>query len=488
MISTPLLFAVLSTTPTSYAGDSTIGIGLSTGALVTERTDVIGNSVLLNPRIGYWPDENIGVELDVTLMPFDETSVGTPETFPYFGALPALNLVGRVLKDQPINLIFNVGAGPFIKNIQDEGELGLPYDGLDIDFALLAGPGLLVPIGPLALRGEARWLISVGPDNYENRGQSFSHAQFNLGLMWLPLGPYDEDKDGINDDDDRCMTDPEDLDGFQDLDGCPDLDNDGDQVADDLDGCPDEPEDVDGFEDDDGCPELDNDEDGLEDGEDRCPDEAGPEATDGCPDADGDLVADLDDECDEVAGAPEAYGCIDSDGDFVPDYRDECPEDKAPKGIDTRRADGCVKRAYIGQQSIITLGTINFDSRNRLRRASRATLDDAAAIMVRLPALKKVEVQAHTDSVGDDEDNLELSQKSADAIVEYLVGQGVEPARLTAVGYGESKPIADNETEEGRRQNNRIVLAILEQDEPDYEQPAPGENDAPDAEGEEEQE
>ncbi len=473
-MSMSILFTALSTlSATSYAGDSTLGIGFSTGALLAERTDVVGDAILLNPRISYWPDENIGIELDVTIMPFDETSIGTPDPFPFVGVLPALNLVGRVLKDQPINLIFNVGAGPFVKSIQDDGALRLPYDGLDIDFATIAGPGLMVPIGPFAIRGDARWLVSIGGDNYENTGTSFSHGQFNIGLMWLPIGPFDEDKDGINDDVDSCITEPEDIDDFQDTDGCPEIDNDGDMINDELDGCPNEAEDIDGFEDENGCPDVDNDADGLLDEDDRCPDDAGTEETDGCPDSDDDFIADLDDECDLEPGTSDTYGCPDLDGDLVPDYRDECPDRRAPKGIDTRRASGCVQRAYIGLNSIITVGLVNFDSRGRLRRSSKLTLDDVAGILLRLPDIEKLEVQTHTSSVGDDEQNLKESQENADTIVAYLVEKGVEPARLEAVGYGETKPLDDSDTEEARRTNARIVFAILEQVDPSFEQEPP---------------
>ncbi|MEN0062674.1 MAG: OmpA family protein [Myxococcota bacterium] len=475
MMSISLLFTMLTTSTTSHAADSTFGFGISSGALVVQRGEVIGDAVVLNPRISFWPDENVGIELDVSLTPFGQTQVGTPDTFDYFGVLPAANFVGRVLVDQPINLIFNVGAGPFIKSIDDNGALGLPFDGTDIDFAAIAGPGLLVPLGPLALRGEVRWLVTIGSDNFENEGTAFQHAQFNLGLMWLPIGPKDEDKDGVADDVDRCLGQPEDIDTFQDEDGCPDEDNDEDGRPDVSDTCPLEAEDIDEFEDEDGCPDDDNDDDGLLDKEDRCPNDAGTNVTEGCPDSDEDLVADLDDECDFEAGQVESYGCIDTDGDLVPDYRDECPEKRAPKGIDTRRADGCVKRAYIGLNSIITVPGVSFDSRQRIKKASLLTLDDTAKILNRLDGIKRLEVQTHTDSTGDDEENLKESQKNADTIIEYLVGQGVDPARIEGVGYGETKPIADNETESGRRQNNRIIFAILEQVDPKFEQPKPGE-------------
>ena len=98
----------------------------------------------------------------------------------------------------------------------------------------------------------------------------------------------DSDHDGIPDDVDRCPNEPEDRDGFQDDDGCPDLDNDNDGIPDAQDKCPNEPEDKDGFEDQDGCPDPDNDHDGIPDRLDKCPDQAetinGIDDEDGCPD------------------------------------------------------------------------------------------------------------------------------------------------------------------------------------------------------------
>jgi hypothetical protein len=113
--------------------------------------------------------------------------------------------------------------------------------------------------------------------------------RFTLGLTWrtaLTLG--DSDHDGVADKNDKCPQQPEDFDGFQDEDGCPDLDNDGDGIPDRDDLAPDLPEDKDGFQDEDGRPDLDNDGDGIRDADDGCPNEPedfdGDRDTDGCPD------------------------------------------------------------------------------------------------------------------------------------------------------------------------------------------------------------
>lgn len=147
----------------------------------------------------------------------------------------------------------------------------------------------------------------------------------------------DTDGDGLADAVDMCPTEAEDLDGFEDADGCPEVDNDGDGIPDDQDKCPDRGEDLDGFEDSDGCPDLDNDEDGVPDVQDRCPSEPeninGFEDEDGCPDvkdSDGDGVPDPKDKCpnepEDTDGFEDTDGCPDpdNDGDGIPDERDEC--------------------------------------------------------------------------------------------------------------------------------------------------------------------
>ncbi|MCY1080364.1 OmpA family protein [Archangium lansingense] len=194
--------------------------------------------------------------------------------------------------------------------------------------------------------------------------------------------PGDADNDGIPDNLDKCRDQPEDKDGFEDSDGCPDTDNDqdglidtadkcpdafgpiqnlgcprtdkdGDNVEDSQDKCPEEPEDKDGFQDEDGCPDLDNDADGIPDGLDRCPVKSGPLENAGCPDddKDGDGVVDRMDLCPDQPGQKEIRGCPDpdKDSDGIPDRIDMCPEQAGPQetrgcaDVDTDK-DGLVDR------------------------------------------------------------------------------------------------------------------------------------------------
>ncbi|MGE5184493.1 MAG: OmpA family protein [Acidobacteriota bacterium] len=253
-----------------------------------------------------------------------------------------------------------------------------------------------------------------------------------------PPKPGDIDGDGILDNVDNCPKDPEDKDGFQDEDGCPDLDNDGDGIADKLDKCPLEAEDHDGYQDEDGCPEPDNDADGIADTADHCPNE--PEDRDGFQDEDG---------------CPDP----DNDKDGFPDAKDACPNEY---GVPP---DGCPKKynlVVVTAKKIELKQTVFFDfNKATIRPVSFPLLNDVAQAMKDNPKIK-VEVQGHTDSIGNDNYNLKLSQKRAESVKAYLVKQGVAADRMVPKGYGENVPIADNRTKEGRDQNRRVEFVITE--------------------------
>jgi hypothetical protein len=209
---------------------------------------------------------------------------------------------------------------------------------------------------PLELRIAGRlrqgdFLITAGGGLGLISGVGVPNFRALAGFGWQPQG-LDSDYDGIREDDDACPTEPEDLDGYLDEDGCPDEDNDGDGVLDDVDQCPDEQEDPDGYLDEDGCPDTDNDKDGIPDGYDSCPNEPedkdGDRDDDGCPDFDTDRdgIPDKDDKCpnepEDTDGFGDDDGCpeIDFDGDGINDDEDECPEEAEDKdGFED--LDGC---------------------------------------------------------------------------------------------------------------------------------------------------
>jgi OmpA-OmpF porin, OOP family len=250
-------------------------------------------------------------------------------------------------------------------------------------------------------------------------------------------GPADRDRDGVPDDQDECMAQPEDLDGAEDQDGCPETDNDGDRLADSIDACPDKAEDQDGFSDDDGCPDMDNDGDQLADKIDQCPEKAedqdGTDDDDGCPD------------CDD-------------DGDRVP----ECPQalDRCP-GQRGRPRDGCpYANVAVSENRIEVKRPIDFDpGKATVRAGSLALIGDVAQVLAEEPTLR-IRVEVHTDNPGRGRTNLLLSRARAAEVKRLLVRRGIDPSRIVSKGYGESRPIAENRTPAGRAQNRRVEFLI----------------------------
>ena len=197
-------------------------------------------------------------------------------------------------------------------------------------------------------------------------------------------------------------------------------DSDGDGVTDDLDKCPDTPKGV--VVDADGCP-VDSDGDGVPDYLDKCPD------TPRC-------------------AAVDANGCpLDSDGDGVYDYLDKCPG--TPRGVVVDEK-GC-------PVSFTMQIEFDFDKAD-IRPMYHNQLKEAADFINKYPA-NQILVAGHTDSKGTDAYNKKLSQRRADNVRKYLVNKfGISANKLVARGYGESQPIASNETDAGRQQNRRVEV------------------------------
>ena len=338
----------------------------------------------------------------------------------------------------------------------------------------LAGVKLYLARNSYLSFGAGRGLIASAGGNPD--------ARAFVGIMFEPhLG--DRDGDGIKDDVDKCPDQPEDHDGFEDEDGCPDPDNDGDRILDVDDKCPNQPETYNGFQDDDGCPDGEaNDRDGdkILDDVDKCPDEPedydGFQDEDGCPDPDndGDHILDVDDLC---PNAPEDYdnfededGCPDPDNDKdrIPDTLDKCPNE--PETYNNfEDEDGCPDTGLVVDvhSKLVTLKPINFEfNKAIIKPDSFAILDAVRAALQGNPDIQLVEIAGHTDERGDDAYNLELSIRRAAAVREYLVGHGVDPKRLESQGYGETNPIDKRSNEQAWAINRRVDFLILKRTAP----------------------
>jgi OOP family OmpA-OmpF porin len=235
------------------------------------------------------------------------------------------------------------------------------------------------------------------------------------------------------------------------------VDSDGDGVNDDADNCPGTPAGtpVDAS----GCPlPQDDDGDGVTNDIDKCPGTAAGAKVDasGCElDSDGDGVGDSRDQCPNTpAGAKvDDKGCeLDSDADGVVDSQDKCPD--TPKG-DRVDAVGCSFK-----DEIKLPGVVFETGKADLKPESIPVLEGAVATLKRYPELR-IEVAGHTDSRGSDALNLDLSKRRAATVLKFLLDGGMTNS-ATSRGYGERQPVANNNTEDGRQQNRRVVLRVLE--------------------------
>lgn len=376
----------------------------------------------LGVRVGYLPLRHFGLEAELAFVPAGLEAGGT-----------ALVLGARA------HGVLQLGIGrivPFV--LLGGGVLAVRGDaetvGSNADEALHVGGGVkLYATRDLVIRLDVRDVMS--PRVGRNVVAPAHSVEALVGVSWA-LGPRrrpepppplatDADGDGVPDDDDQCP-----MEAGTSVDGCPVRDADGDGVLDADDACPNEAGAAP-----DGCPMRDADGDGFLDADDACPQELGVEP-DGCPirDVDGDGVLPPDDLCPDE---PETYNGFE-DGDGCPDVLP--PEAQELTGV---------------------LEGISFDSgKATIRPRSFAVLDEAARVLTEHRDLR-VRISGHSDDRGPRETNLELSRARANAVKEYLVGKGIDPARIETHGAGPDEPVADNRTRAGREQNRRIELEVL---------------------------
>ena len=283
----------------------------------------------------------------------------------------------------------------------------------------------------LRVAGGAGILGGIGAPDYR------VVAGFAVAPSLDPAG-RDSDDDGMSDGRDRCPNDSEDMDNFEDTDGCPDRDNDADGREDGVDTCPNDPEDDDGYMDNDGCPDPDNDNDQVLDAADGAP--LIPEDRDGFQDEDG---------------VPDP----DNDADTVLDPDDQCPID--PGTVETH---GCPATIRIDRETgtIFALRRVEFaTNRDVILDSSFPLLQEVHSVLTANPAIERLRIEGHTDDRGRDDANLDLSRRRAASVVRWLVEHGITAARLEGWGCGELHPSESNHTRTGRQTNRRVEFHIL---------------------------
>ena len=337
----------------------------------------------------------------------------------------------NIIKSKKIDPSVHIGGG--YTWIGDERNAGTLNGGLGLTYWFTEMVGL-------------SWRSTYKQSFEDIREDMPSHMQHFAGLTFK-FGGKDTDGDGIYDKDDAC---PE-VAGLKQFKGCPDTDADG--ITDASDSCPD----VAGPAEFNGCPDTDG--DGIADKDDACPDVAGLKSLGGCPDKDGDGITDKSDKCPDVKGPKENGGCPwpDRDGDKVLDKDDKCPDEAG-----TVSNNGCPE---VTEEAIKKLNdyakTILFDTnKDTFKQQTYPVLLAISAILKEYPS-SKFSIEGHTDSDGSNEFNERLSDSRAMAVKKYLVEQGIDEFRLSAIGYGESKPIDTNNTKAGKANNRRVEVKLV---------------------------
>ncbi len=368
-------------------------------------------------RLGYYPSRFFGAEGEAGVSP-TRTSDDLAATM--WGM--RVNLVGQ-LGLWSVTPFVLVGGG-MLNVASDRAAVGS-----DIDAALHFGGGVKFYLSRYtALRIDIRDYVTAarGVDNgVVHSAQALLGFSVTLGRKNAPPPPEDSDGDGIFDPEDKCPTVP----------GVPEYD---------------------------GCPIPDTDEDGILDPDDECVDTPGTEEFAGCPDTDGDGIRDLDDECPEEPGVADYNGCPipDTDGDGFLDPDDQCPLVAESKN-GYQDEDGCCDT--IPQEIKRFTGVIRgifFDSNKaKVKRKSEKVLREALRVFRDYPDFK-VEIIGHTDSRGSRDHNLDLSQRRAEAVKQWLVDRDIAADRIITRGAGPDEPIETNKSRKGRAKNRRIEFKL----------------------------
>ena len=438
------------------------------GSIANQELALAGlGDLRLRPKVRILRRQDFGV--DLAFMP----TVILPSHFPMGGYLgdAGFGIVPELVVSTEIGgLVLASNVAALLRDDSATKQLGISHEwvfrgglaylfesiNLRTDLSIRASTALLSPFAqagqsPVEATAGIRWealdglYLQSGFGVGLVTGPGTPDARVFMGIRYAPR-VRDEDGDGILDDTDACIDVAEDMDNFEDADGCPELDNDGDGVQDPDDQCANNAEDADGFEDGDGCPDPDNDGDGILDADDKCPLNKGVSAHQGCsaPDADGDGVPDAKDACPKVAGQVAAKGCPDQDNDGFLDSKDFCPT-KAETKNGVADTDGCPdgpqSKWVLSETEIQLLEPVDFEYKSEeLLGPAIDTLNQVAELLLQHPEIEKIQLELHTDELRKASENEELSEARASAVMIHLATAGVAIERLDSVSTGAKRP------------------------------------------------
>ncbi len=349
--------------------------------------------------------------------------------------------------DLPLTSKNKVNANRILSQVALTPRYELPWLGVYSPFSILEGAGFqwgaALRLGPLYMGSQS--ILSAMAGKNTKAIDLFAGLKIPINQRKLK----DRDDDGIVNKEDNCP----DIAGPIENKGCPWKDTDGDGILDKDDNCPEEA----GPKENKGCPWKDTDADGVLDKDDDCPEQPGLVELNGCPDGDGDGIIDSMDRCAETPGSKEHQGCPDNDNDGLADIDDQCPDIAGPISNN-----GCPEVTVEVQKQLNDYAkTILFDTgKATIKMESVAVMVDIIQILNEYPTAKFT-VEGHTDSVGSSSSNQRLSEARAASVRDFLINEGITSNRLSAIGFGEEKPMASNATRSGRKQNRRVEINLI---------------------------
>ena len=437
------LILAFASTVNSQTSDKKFGIGAGLGAYGTLNEANVGVmpelyfSGYLSPKFDLTFNTNVGLWRSGLISALDLAN-------------PTLNLRYKLFDETKKFRPYIYGGPGFLA---DNGSTGLNFD-LGFGGKYYFNPNTAFYANAGYVNGIK--VTRAGKDITENLWRFTLGLEYDLGKM------KDADMDGVSDKKDKCPDTPAGV--AVDANGCP-IDTDADGVADYIDDCPT----IAGLTSLKGCP--DKDKDGIADKDDACPDVAGVAKLKGCPDSDGDGVTDKDDKCADTPKGwkVDATGCpIDTDKDGIADSEDDCPNvagTKEGKGCPVVVKEPDVKKVITRDQiEIVNIKAtpIHFLSdKSYVTDYSKGILDK---LIKTLNSNKdyNVNIFGHADSQGSDQYNIKLSQDRLNSTVKYLESKGIAANRIiNQKAFGKTKPIAPNNTPEGRLQNRRVEFEIF---------------------------
>lgn len=422
-----------------------ISVGLNAVDFVNESENVIANK---RANVDSWNQNGLSFNT-ISLLRYSDESFN----YGFKGSFNPISTMGdgsgqavdQMLTSLDVFTEYNLGKNFSFSNIEPylEGGTGFTWLGTQKSLTLNGGAGIKIPFDDkISLKINTSYKHSF--NDMQGLQPYFQHTV----ALAINFGGVDTDRDGIYDQYDDCPDEP----GLPAFNGCPD--NDGDGIENSKDVCPDTP----GLVEFDGCPDSDG--DGTQDSKDACVNEPGSIDMNGCPDSDGDGVADNVDSCKDVAGPVANSGCPwpDTDGDTILDKDDKCPN---TPGLITNN--GCPQPTKEIMEELNAVGAKVPFSLNAANLSEKVTrlLGIVQKIMEKYPTTSFT-IEGHTDTTGPKTFNQKLSENRANAVLNFLVTNGVSSERLSAVGFGEDKPLNPNNTRKGRESNRRVEFKVVE--------------------------